>query len=794
MLKNYFRIALRSMLKDKAHSFINIIGLSVGMAVAILIGLWIYDELSFNKYHRNYDRIAQVMQHTTYNNERYSLIYNPYHLGDVIKSEYGSQFKYVVMSTLPGSHVLKYGNDNFMKMGNYMDAEVTEMLSLQMIRGSRPGPGDQSSILLSESLAQTIFGKTDPVGKVLKIDNQENVTVTGVYEDIPDNSDFKDLLFIAPWKLYLAMNPSLKGMSDPWSSNNWATYVQLAENVDMEKISEKMKDLRARHMKSASVALFKPIVFLHPMGKWHLFGEFKNGVNVGGKIKYVWMFGMIGVFVLVLACINFMNLSTARSERRAKEVGIRKAIGSLRGQLIGQFFCESILVAAFSFVLALALMLLVLPSFNGLAEKSMSIPWSSPVFWIAGILFSLLTGIIAGSYPALYLSSFQAVKVLKGTFRPGRSASLPRKILVVLQFTVSVVLIICTIIVFRQIQYAKDRPLGYDSDGLITTDLTPQISNHFYAIRNELKRSGVIDDMALSSNSTIDWNVDVTELYWKGKDPALSIIFPFNNVSYEYGKTIGWQIMEGRDFSPEYPSDSSAFILNQAAVRIMGFQHPIGETVEWRGRQYKVIGVIRDIIFESPYRPVNPSIFNMTGNASLVVTLRIARQTPPSKALDKISAVFNNYDPSVAFNFQFVDGQYAKRFDDEVRVGKLAGFFTILAIFISCLGLFGMASFMTERRVKEIGVRKVLGASLFSIWGLLSREFLLLVTIALLIAIPVAFLFMHGWLQNYAYHTSMSWWIFVLAALGSLLITILTVSFQAIKAALANPVKSLRSE
>lgn len=813
MLKNYFTLAFRNLLRNKTNSLINIGGLAVGLACVIFITLYVQDELRYDKGFKMSDRIYQVTLNANFGGQEFNTSNTPppvsidMHTTFPEVEDYTRVFRMgniAIHNAEPALAGRPFTEKNLWAV----DSNFLQVFDYPMIEGDPVSCLKKyHSIVITETMARKYFGARSPIGGSLVLDTYEApFVVTGVLKDLPSNVSLQfDML------MPVRDCPPVQRFSWSWVWCQMTAYVTLTPQAAkdpsaVQKLEAKFPTMVRKDAARAFARIGQPFdEFVKKGGRWDFHLQRLSDVHLHsadmgtpysnlGNVKYVYIFSFVALFVVLLACINFMNLSTARSERRAKEVGIRKAIGSLRGQLIGQFFCESILVAAFSFVLALALLLLVLPSFNGLAEKKMSIPWSNPVFWIAGILFSLFTGLIAGSYPALYLSSFQAVKVLKGTFRPGRSASLPRKILVVLQFTVSVVLIICTIIVFRQIKYAKDRPLGYDSDGLITTDLTPQISNHFYAIRNELKQSGVIDDMALSSNSTIDWNVDVTELYWKDKDPGLSIIFPFNNVSYEYGKTIGWQIVEGRDFSPEYPSDSSAFILNQAAVRIMGFQHPIGETIEWHGRPYKVIGVIRDIIFESPYRPVNPSIFNMTGNVSLVVTLRITRQMPPSKALDKISAVFNNYDPSVAFNFQFVDGQYAKRFDDEVRIGKLAGFFTILAIFISCLGLFGMASFMTERRVKEIGVRKVLGASLFSIWGLLSREFLLLVTIALLIAMPVAFLFMHGWLLNYAYHTSMSWWIFALAALGSLLITILTVSFQAIKAALANPVKSLRSE
>jgi putative ABC transport system permease protein len=490
-----------------------------------------------------------------------------------------------------------------------------------------------------------------------------------------------------------------------------------------------------------------------------------------------------------------MNLSTARSEKRAKEVGIRKSVGSLRMQLILQFFNESILVALCAFAISLLWVQLTLPFFNQLSGKKMFIPATLPAFWLLGLGFTLLTGLLAGSYPAFYLSSFNPVQVLKGSFRSGPLAALPRKVLVVLQFTVSTVLIIGTMVVFRQIQFAQDRPVGYTRDGLITIPLsTNDIHAHFDAIKSELISRGAISWMAESSGpTTAIWSMN-SGFDWRGKDPGLAVDFPNTEVSFDYGKTVGWQFARGRDFSRDFPSDSSAFVINESAAAFMGLKSPVGEIIKWDGRPGEVIGVIRDMLMQSPYAPVQPGLFHLSKEAGNVVIAKINPTQNAAKGLQAIQSVFKKYNPAQPFDYTFVDEDYARKFGNEQRIGKLASFFTILAVFISCLGLFGMASFMAEKRVKEIGVRKVLGASLLDLWGLLSKEFMLLVFIALLIASPLAYFAMHGWLQNFYYRTGMSWWIFGAAGLGAFVITLLTVSYQAIQAALANPVKSLRSE
>ena len=794
MIKNYLKVAWRNLARNKAHTFINITGLAVGMAVTILIGLWIWDELSFNKSFQNYNRIAAVMQHQTFNGDVGTQNALPYLTGEELKKNYGNDFKYVSMSSWTNDHILAYGEKKITQSGNYYEPQITEMLSLSMLKGTRSALRDMHAVILSETAAKALFGNNDPMNKRIKIDNKFDVTVTGIYQDLPYNSDFNNLAFIAPWKLHIDNNNWQEKATNPWRNNSFKALVQLADHADMNSVSSKIKDVKMKNVTKADAA-FNPVVFLMPMSKWHLYSEFRNGINTGGRIEFVWLFGIIGFFVLLLACINFMNLSTARSEKRAKEVGIRKAIGSLRGQLIGQFFCESLLVAALAFVCSLVLVELALPLFNEVADKKMHILWGNPLFWLVGICFSLITGLLAGSYPALYLSSFQPVKVLKGTFRAGRFAALPRKVLVVLQFSISVVLIIGTIVVFKQVQFAKNRPVGYSRAGLITVPaITENVHKNFTAIRQELKNSGAVAEMAETSGATTYVDEVDNGFDWKGKDPALQGDFGAVFVSTDFGKTIGWNIKEGRDFSRDYPNDTTSMILNETAVKFMGLRHPVGETVKWDKKIYHVIGVIKDMVMQSPYEPVFRTVFVMDVNAQPVIQLRINPTRSTHEALAKIESVFKHFNPAVPFTYEFTDDDYARKFGEEERIGKLANFFTILAIFISCLGLSGMASYMAEQRTKEIGVRKVLGATVLGLWSLMSKDFVVLVLISLFIAIPVAYYFMFKWLQNYIYHTTLSWQIFAATALGAILITLLTVSYQSIKAALMNPVKSLRSE
>lgn len=801
MIKNYFKLAWRNLLHNKTSSFINIGGLAVGMAVAMLIGLWIYDELSFDKYHQNYDRIARVMQHQTANGIVYSDNSMPFPLGKELQTSYGSDFKYVAMASWEGDHILTYGEKKISKPGIYMDKDGPAMLTLKMLKGNYDGLNDPHSVLLAASTAKAIFGNADPMDQLMKIDNKLDVKVTGVYEDLPYNTEFKNLTFIAPWDLYVSSEPWVKRARDEnqWDNNSFQLFVQIADNTNFETVGKKIINAKQDHVEPDDKK-YNAQIFLQPMSDWHLRSHWDdNGIKTGGLIEYVWLFSIVGVFVLLLACINFMNLSTARSEKRAKEVGIRKTVGSLRGQLIWQFYSESLLVVLFAFVLAIILVQLTLPWFNGVANKQMVIPWSNPFFWFAGIGFTLITGFIAGSYPALYLSSFQPVKVLKGTFRVGRFASTPRKVLVVLQFTISLALIIGTIIVYDQVQYSKNRPIGYNRDGLMMIEMrSPDFYGKFDLLRTDLKNSGAIQELAESSSPlTAVWSNN-GGFTWPGKDPNLDADFATTWVTHEFGKTVGWQFKDGRDLSREFTTDSSAIVINEAAVKFMGLKDPVGTMVKWgsdtNARTYKVVGVIKDMIMSSPYEPVKQSFYFLNYENVNWIILKLNPNKSVSESISKIEAAFKKYIPSAPFDYKFADREFAAKFAAEERIGTLSTFFAALAIFISCLGLFGLASFVAEQRTKEIGIRKVLGASVTNLWGMLSKDFVMLVIISCFIAAPIAWYFMQHWLLKYEYRTEISWWVFIAAGVGAMIITLLTVSFQAIKAALANPVRSLKTE
>jgi putative ABC transport system permease protein len=794
MYKSYFKIAWRNLLKNKTYSFINIGGLAVGMGVAILIALWVYDEISYDRYHKNYDRIAQVMQHQTYNSEIGTQEANPAQMAEEIRNVYGSDFNYVLQASWNFEHTLTYGDKMFLITGSYFEPEAPEMLTLEMVYGTRQGLKDMNSILLSQSVAKTYFGDEDPVGKVLRLNNRTDLKVTGVYKDLPHNSSFNDMKVIMPWSLYLSLNTWIREMEEPWGSNYTRTFAMIADHTDMEQLSRKIKDVKLNKV-PADEKRYNPIVFLHPMSKWHLYSDFKNGVNVGGRISNVWLFGTIGGFVLILACINFMNLSTARSEKRAKEVGIRKAIGSVRKQLITQFFSESVLIAALAFLFSIMLVFLILPSFNSIADKQIILPWFSAQFWLLGLAFTLITGLLAGCYPALFLSSFEPVKTLKGTFRVGRYASIPRKVLVVLQFTISTTLIIGTIVVYQQISFAQNRPIGYSKDGLISISASEEIHKHFDAVRQELINAGAIVEMAESGSPTTSvWNTN-GGFDWEGKDPDQAVDFPNNPVSYDYGKAIRWEIKEGRDFSRDFASDSAAFILNESAVKFIGLKDPvIGKIIRWEKKPYTVIGVVKDLLVQSPYAPVRPSMFHLSIEQENVFLLKLNPATNVKDAIAKIETVFKRENPASPFSASFVDEEYAKKFGNEKRIGTLSTFFAVLAIFISCLGLFALASFVAEQRTKEIGIRKVMGASVSNLWRMLSQDFVILVLISSLLSVPIAYYFINDWLNEYEYRTDVSAWIFIASVFGALVITLLTVSYQAIKASLMNPVKSLRTE
>ncbi len=807
MFRSYFKIGWRKLLRNKSYSLINIGGLAIGMTVAMFIGLWMYDELSFNKYHKNYDNIAEVWSGNIDpgSSEVVGSVAIQYPVARVLKTNYPQYFRHVLMAWWMGDYTISSGDKKLSKKGQFIEGGILDMLSLKMLKGGYKSLDNPNSIVLSNSAAKSIFGDEDPINKRLQIDHLMQVEVTGVYEDIPRNNRFSEVEFFAPFSLWILSHDWFKDSETDWDNRSSNAFVQLKPDANVDAVNEVIKDLYVKNVPAdffKMIEKYKPFVKLIPMSTWHLYSEFKNGKPAGGRITFVWLFGIIGIFVLLLACINFINLSTARSEERAREVGVRKAIGSSKSELIAQFLSESFLVVMLAFVFSIVLLIVLKNQFNEMADKDISLPFGNPVFWALAIAFIVLTGFMAGLYPAFYLSSFQPVKVLKGILRSGRLAVLPRKVLVVVQFTVSVVLIIGTLIIYKQVQYSRDRPIGYDRESLITVDMTdPNYKDKRDVLRTELLGTGVVSSIAVSSNPvTAVWNI--TGGYnWKGKDPNMDAEFVVCNVTPEYGKTVGWQVVHGRDFLKDLATDTSnSIIVNEAAARYMGLKDPVGQKLtdvdefgipKW---SKTIIGVVKDIVMESPYEPVRQTLYFYSARASRILHIRIKPTVSAHIALPRIEAAIGKVVPTALFDYKFVDEEYARKFSQEERIGKLSGVFSILAIFISCLGIFGLASFVAEKRTKEIGIRKVLGASVANLWQMLSKDFVVLVIISCLIAIPIGYYLMSSWLNKYQYRTEISWWIFLLTCIAAVVITIITVSFQAIKAAMMNPVKSLRSE
>ncbi|QHW01326.1 FtsX-like permease family protein [Spirosoma endbachense] len=798
MIRSYLTIAFRNLVKNKSYSAINIGGLAVGMAVAMLIGLWITDEVSANKHHKNYETLYQVKMSQTFDGTRGTQDALPFPVGEELRSKY-PDFKAVAMYDRgEGNRSLIVGNQKFLKQGLFIGEDAIDMFSLTILNGNKNPLKEPYSIVLSDETAHALFGDQDPIGKILKMDNSVDLKVTAVVAKQPQNATLQ-FDYLLPWhlqeKIYDWVGKKLK---TNWQNNGWGVFVQLKEGVDPAQTNAKIKDVILSHTSNDANAIsrVKPELFLHPMAKWRLYSEFTEGKNTGGFIKYVRLFGIFGLFILVIACINFMNLSTARSEKRAKEVGVRKAVGSGREQLIGQFLSESTLIAFMALVLALGIVLLAMPYFNTLTEKTMSIDFGNPVFWCVIVVFTAFTGLLAGSYPALYLSSFNPVKILKGGVHVGKNASLPRKILVVVQFTFSTVLMISTIIIYQQIQHGKNRPIGFTNKGLISVNSSNDLVDHFEALRTELLATGAVSSICKSNSPPTQWWSSNGGWEWKGSTPDdKSSIFTTIATNFDYIKTMGIKLKEGRDFSRDFTTDSTGVLLNEAAVKRMGLKHPIGEILHWAGKDRTVVGVIPDIVVEwSPYRAVAPMTILFEKNWVGFICVRINPAVASSVAISKIAPIFDKYNPGYPFDYKFADTEYTKKFNYEELIGNLSAIVSLLAIFISCLGLFGLASFMAEQRTKEIGIRKVLGASVANVWGLLSRDFVQLVIVSCLIASPIAWYAMNQWLESYTYKIDIQVGVFLSVLVLALMITLLTVSYQAIKAGLLNPVKSLKSE
>ncbi len=783
MFKNYFKTAWRNLLRNKGFSITNILGLSIGMACTIFILLWVYNELTYDRFQKNYDNIYQVIANRDFNNQVFTDRSMALPLASALENNL-PQIKRAVVTTYQQSHIINIG-DIKLKLKSYtVSADYFKMFTYKFIKGSAATAIPNAySIVLTKSAAKELFGDANPINKVVKVDNDYNAKISAVIEDVPVNSTFQFDYIDA----FNYNNPDTKASMNEWINSSWNVFIQTAANADTALLNKAITKIKRSHGHDEISSYFA-----FPMSHWHLYSDFENGKNTGGMIEYVHWFTIIAIIILLIACINFMNLSTARSEKRAKEVGIRKTLGSNKKQLIFQFYCESFILTFIAFILAIIAVVLLLPSFNTMVDQHLSLNITRPLFWIMALVIIIFTAFVAGSYPALYLSSFNPVKVLKGTIVTGKKTILPRHVLVISQFVISILLISATIIVYQQIQHVQERDMGYNPNGLIMIPSTPETDKSFAAIKNDLLVSGVITDVTRTSSPITEvwWNTGAPD--YDGKPANAQIIMGGLGTDVDFAKTMGVKILQGHDFTGT-PSDSTSMMLNKAAVDAMKLKNPVGMQMRY-GKNYTIIGVTDNVIMTSPFEPAYPMLMVFDPNNSSMNTMRIKAGVPATKAIAVLQSVFKRYNPSVPFEYQFVDQEFQKKFITEELISKLTNIFSALAIFICCLGLAGLASFTIEKRFREIGVRKVLGASVQQLLLLISKEFLKLVTIAFVIAVPLTYWLMNHWLANYKYRININLWLFFIVGICMFALTLVVVSLNTLKAANANPVKSLRTE
>jgi len=790
MFRNYLNTAWRGLQKNKAYSALNILGLATGMGVALIIGLWVYYQYSYDKFLPDYKQVSQVKRNFYGNGDTMTYGGTSLKLVNVLRNQV-PEIQYVAETDGFGMHGLKVADRKLYSNGGQVAGDFLKIFRYDLLKGNANVVlNNPYSIVLTESTAKALFGKEDPLNKVVRFDNKNDLTVTGILKDIPSNSTLQ-FSYLVPFSYLETTDSWVKlARTKGFGWTNFMTFVKLKPGISYAQIAPKIKDLQKTETDN-SMSMTTNII-LDPVGNWHLHNKFENGKIAGGLIEYVNIFTIVGVLVLLIACINFINLTTARSEKRAKEVGVRKAIGSGKNNLIFQFLTESVLLTFIAFIFSILFVQAALPVFDTLTGSEINIPFTNSIFWFTTLCCVLITGLVAGSRPAFYLSSFEPVKVLKGKIHVGKAAALPRKILVVLQFSCSIALIICTYIIYQQVQYAKDRPTGYDRNRLMITDMNEDLGRNYTAIKNDLIEKGVAETVttATAPVTTGGNHRDVDE--WPGKRPGESVDMGWIRVSDGYFKTLGMSMKEGRDFNS--PSDTLNVIFNEAAVKLLRLQNPLNQTITWIDTKLRIVGIVKNALTTSPFAPADPTLFFYDPTPQSVIMYRLSSGIKTRDAITKLTAIFNNYNPAYPYTYTFADDGYASKFKFEELIGKLAGLFAALAIFISCLGLFGLAAYMAEQRTKEIGIRKVLGASVSQLWVLLSKDFIVLVLISCVIASPVAFYYMHDWLLKYDYRIVISPFVFIIAAILAITITVITISFQSIRAATMNPVKSLRTE
>jgi putative ABC transport system permease protein len=787
MLKNYIKIAWRNIINNKVYSSLNVLGLAAGMAVALLIALWVNYQYSFDKFVPNYGQLYEVRRNFNSNGD--TLNFNTTSLKLAGELRIIPEIEDVVVCDGSGPHGLMVGDKKLFPVGLQITSNFLKLFRYAFVSGNAAAAlKDPYAIVLTESTAKALFGNTNAVNKIVRVDNRDNLRVTAVIKDMRANSSMKFDYLIPLSYMQLTQGWVKTLHTSSFADNVFVTYAVLKPGISYARVAPKIKNLEKSETGNSNA--MNSEIIMQPLADWHLY-DYKNGHATVGFIQYVHIFSIIGALVLLIACINFINLSTARSEKRAREVGVRKAIGSQRKDLIFQFLTESTVVTFISFLFSLLFVQLALPGFNSLTGTAIGISYNSFSFWLITIIGVFVTALLAGSRPAFYLSSFSPAKVLKGTIQVGKSASISRKVLVITQFSCSIALIISTVVIYRQIQYAKHRPVGYQASQLMTASMNDDLIGNYKALKNDLLQSRIVESVTSASSPITGVSAHANLDYWPGKHPGETVEMGIITTTGDYFKTLGMKIKEGRDFI-NATSDTYNVILNEAAVKRLRLKDPINQFIKKDGKQYRIIGVVKDAVMNSPFAAADPTAFAYGDGDNMMY--RLSPNVNAHETIEKLSLIFSRYSPSYPFLYSFVDQDYAYKFSEEVPVSKLAGIFAGLAIFISCVGLFGLAAFVAEQRIKEIGVRKVLGASVTQVWVLLSKDFIALVVISCLIASPAAMYFLQSWLQKYDYRITIGPGVFVISALAAIAITLITVSFQTLKAAFANPVKSLKSE
>lgn len=793
MWKNHVLITLRNLKKNKAFSFINILGLSLGMACSLLILLWVQDERSVDNLQANGDRLYIVYERQYIDGKTDGGYYTPGVLANEMKRtipeiERASGFAWQADS--PDRLTFQAGNKILKFDGCYADSDYFQMVSYPLIKG-RPATALNTpvSLCISNKMAKAFFGTADAaIGKTIRYENRKDLTVTAVFDDLPKNVSAK-FDFLINWSSFLDDNAWAK----EWGNNGPNTLIMLRAGANPQLVEGRIKKFLDNYNKEQSKS-FRIELGMQPLREMYLYSHFKNGEITGGRMEYVRLFSIVAIFILLIACINFMNLTTARSARRAKEIGIRKVSGAMRPALIRQFLTEAMMVTLLAVLLALVIVVALLPFFNQLTGKQIIFPYSSFYFWLSLAGLTLITGFVSGSYPAIFLSSFKPIAVLKGKIQFSSSSSFLRKGLVVFQFILSIILITGTIIISQQINYIQRTNLGYDRENLVYLSVEGNLAEKYQVFKQAALHAPGIKMVSLIGEQPTSIGSNTGGVQWDGKDPNTTPLFINTAIGLDFVKTMNLQLTEGRDFSKDFASDTASYLINESALKIIGYKDPIGKPLTFWGIKGRITGVLKDFHFSSLHDPIKPLILRYGEKdtwGNILVRTEAGKTKQALVSLEKICKTLN---PQFPFTYSFADEEYQKLYMSEQIISKLSNYFAFLGIFISCLGLLGLVIFTAEHRTKEFGIRKVLGASVASLFALLSKEFILLVFIALIIASPLAWWAMQAWMQDFAYRAPIGLWIFAVAGLLAIGIALLTVSFQAIKAAVANPVKSLHTE